>query len=153
MKVIGSGSPTNLTLRLREREVSGLDRELDRREALAGENPCDGAKGTVELSATQVRAQIMAARRRLDGAVKLDHARVEVTGPTWLLAPVISSAAAAAAEQLARTMLRFARDGRGVDDAEELREAIGDASAWSETLIACRYAQHGPPPCTRTSGG
>jgi hypothetical protein len=49
-------------------------------------------------------------------------------------------------------MLRFTRDGQGVDDAEELREAIGNASAWSETLIACRYAQHGPLPGTRMSG-
>jgi hypothetical protein len=80
MKVIGSGSPTSLTLRLREREVSGLNRELDRRKAIAGENPNDGAEGTVALSATQVRAEIVAARRRLDGAVKLVRARVEVTG-------------------------------------------------------------------------
>jgi hypothetical protein len=153
MKVMGSGSPTNLTLRLREREVSGLDRELDRREAMTGADPSAGAEGTPGLSPTQVRAEIVAARERLAGAVKLDRARVEITGPTWLLAPLISFAAGAAAERLARTILRFTRGERDVDDAEELREAIGDASAWSETLIACRYAQHGPPPGTRTSSG
>lgn len=149
MKVMGSGSPAHLTLRLREREVSGLDRALELREAMAG----GSSDATLELSPTQVRAEIVAARERLAGAAKLEQARVEITGPTWLLAPVISSAASAAAERLATTMLRFTRDGRGVDDAEELREAIGDASAWSETLIACRHAQHGPPSGARTSGG
>jgi hypothetical protein len=153
MKVMGSGSPAHLTLRLRGREVSGLDRELELREAVAGGDPRDGAGGTLELSPTQVRAEIAAARERLAGAAKLEQARVEITGPTWLLAPVISSAAGAAAERLTTTMLRFTRDGRGVDDAEELREAIGDASAWSETLIACRHAQHGPPSGARTSDG
>jgi hypothetical protein len=149
MKVMGSGSPAHLTLRLREREVSGLDRALELREAMAG----GSSDATLELSPTQVRAEIAAVRERLAGAAKLEQARVEITGPTWLLAPVISSAAGAAAERLATTMLRFTRDGRGVDDAEELREAIGDASAWNETLIACRHAQHGPPSGARMSDG
>jgi hypothetical protein len=148
MKVMGSGSPAYLTLRLREREVSGLDRALELREAMAG----GSSDATLELSPTQVRAEIAAARERLAGAAELEQARVEITGPTWLLAPVISSATGAAAERLATTMLRFTRDGRGVEDAEELRAAIGDASAWSETLIACRHAQHGPPSGARTSG-
>jgi hypothetical protein len=73
MKVMGSGSPAHLTLRLREREVLGLDRALELREAMAG----GSSDATLELSPTQVRAEIAAARERLAGAAKLEQARVE----------------------------------------------------------------------------
>jgi hypothetical protein len=37
MKVVGSGSPVALTLRLREREINGLSDELDHRRRVADE--------------------------------------------------------------------------------------------------------------------
>jgi hypothetical protein len=56
-----------------------------------------------------------------------------------LLAPAIRGASIEASERLVDALRRFADE--NVGSAEELRDAVGDASAWSETLIELDHAE------------
>jgi hypothetical protein len=65
--------------------------------------------------------------------------RYVVTGPTWLLGQALRGVSIEAAEQLAETLRRFVDEGG--PSAAELREAVRDAAAWSETLIGLDHAE------------
>jgi hypothetical protein len=142
MKVIGIGNPAALTLRLREREVKGLDEELRHRAAVAEDAQVTGTP-LVRIdrkSATEVIVAVAALRDRLATTGPNEQGRVVVTGPTWLLGPAIICATIEASEQLAGAMRRFV-DGDGCT-ATELREAVSDATAWSETLIGYDHVEN-----------
>lgn len=142
MKVIGIGNPAALTLRLREREVKGLDEELRHRAAVAEDAQATGTPlvRVDRKSATEVIVAVAALRDRLATTGPNDQRRVVVTGPTWLLGPAIIGATLEASEQLAGAMRRFV-DGDGCT-ATELREAVSDATAWSETLIGYDHVEN-----------
>ena len=64
-----------------------------------------------------------------------------VVGPTALLGPAIRGAAAQAARQLLETLTRFSDHERRCT-SDELREAVGTAAAWSESLMAYDYVEN-----------
>jgi hypothetical protein len=142
MKVIGIGNPAALTLRLREREVKGLDEELRHRAAVAEDAQATGTPlvRVDRKSATEVIVAVAALRDRLATTSPNEQGRVVVTGPTWLLGPAIIGTTLEASEQLAGAMRRFV-DGDGCA-AVELREAVSDAAAWSETLIGYDHVEN-----------
>jgi hypothetical protein len=148
MKVIGTGSPEMLTLRLREREVVGLREDLGHRASVA-----DDAEATLQergfgarigedgRTAAETLAAVAALLDRLATAQPNEQGRVVVSGPTWLLGPAIRGATAEAAEQLVTALERFI-SGEGCTPVE-LRDAVSTASAWSETLIGYGHVQNG----------
>lgn len=147
MKVVGTGSPVMLTLRLRERETKGLSDELDHRRRVADEAMETALERGRDLSAVrddgrtpvEVAQAIVVMQDLIARATPNAQERVVVTGPTWLLGPAIRGASIDAAERLVDALRRFADEDRG--SAEELRDAVGDASAWSETLIGLDHAE------------
>jgi hypothetical protein len=130
MKVIGTGNPIALTLRLREHEVDGLREELRQRELVAEDALANGDQfGRVDRKTPiEVREAAVAMRNQLDVAEANEQGRVVVTGPTWLLGPSIITATIEAGEQFAAP--------------EALRDAISTASAWSETLIGYDHVEN-----------
>jgi hypothetical protein len=142
MKVVGSGNPAALTLRLREREVDGLRDEMRHREAGAEDALSNGLDlGRVDRKTPiEVREAAVAMQRHLDAASVNEQGRVVVTGPTWLLGPSIVCATIEAAERLAAAIQRFVDADDG--DAEELRGAVSCAAAWSETMIGYDHAEN-----------
>lgn len=147
MKVVGTGSPLALTLRLREREIKGLSEELEQRRRVADDavetaldggrdlaSVRDGGRTPAEIGVAAVAMQDVIARASANA-----EGRYVVTGPTWLLAPAIRGASIDASERLVEALRRFADE--NVGSAEELRDAVGDASAWSETLIGLDHAE------------
>jgi hypothetical protein len=147
MKVVGTGSPVALTLRLREREIKGLSDELEHRRRVADEametaldqgrdltSVRDDGRTPAEIVSAIVVMQDVIAR-----ATPNAENRLVVTGPTWLLAPAIRGAAIDASERLVDALRRFADEHEWA--AEDLRDAVGDASAWSETLIGLDHAE------------
>jgi hypothetical protein len=148
MKVIGTGGPAVLTLRLREREVEGLKDELMHRGLVAEEakaslreeaddrpSVIDGARTPSEIIEAVAEMQ-----EHLANAEPNEQGRVVVIGPTWLLGPAIRGAAVEAAEQLVSALRRFAE--AKDSSADELRDAVAVASAWSETLIGYEHVQN-----------
>jgi hypothetical protein len=148
MKVIGTGNPEMLTLRLREREVAGLKEDLGHRASVA-----DDAETTLQergfgapigddtRSSAEMLAAITALLDRLTAALPNEQGRVVVSGPTWLLGPAIRGATAEAAEQLVTALERFISSEGSAPD--QLRDAVSTASAWSETLIGYDHVQNG----------
>jgi hypothetical protein len=147
MKVVGTGSPVALTLRLREREITGLSEELDHRRRVADEAMEAARERGRDLSAVrddgrtpgEVAGAIVVMQEVIARAVPNAQERLVVTGPTWLLAPAIRGASIEASERLVDALRRFADE--NVGSAEELRDAVGDAAAWSETLIGLDHAE------------
>lgn len=147
MKVVGTGSPTALTLRLREREIKGLSDELEQRRLVADEamdTALDQGRALTPIredgrTPAEVVSAIVAMQDVISRAILNAEHRFVVTGPTWLLAPAIRGAAIDACERLVDAFWRFANEDGGT--AEELRDAVGDASAWSETLIGLEHAE------------
>jgi hypothetical protein len=148
MKVIGTGNPEMLTLRLRERELAGLKEDLGHRASVA-----DDAEATLQehgfgapigddgRTSAEILAAITGLLDRLATAQPNEQGRVVVSGPTWLLGPAIRGATAEAAEQLVAALERFISN----EDCTpvELRDAVSTASAWSETLIGYDLVQNG----------
>jgi hypothetical protein len=148
MKVIGTGNPEMLTLRLRERELAGLKEDLGHRasvaddaEATLQERGFDAPIGDDGRTSAEVLAAIAGLLDRLATAQPNEQGRVVVSGPTWLLGPAIRGATAEAAEQLVSALERFISS-EGCTPVE-LRDAVSTASAWSETLIGYDHVQNG----------
>jgi hypothetical protein len=143
MKVVGTGNPAMLTLRLREREVAGLKEELGHQAAVADdaerERP-DEPMAATGRSPGEILPTVLALLDNLTAAEPNEQGRVVVVGPTWLLGPAIRGATTEAAEQLVSVLRRFA-SAEG-STAEELRDAVSAASAWSETLIGYEHVQN-----------
>lgn len=150
MKVVGTGAPVMLILRLAPREVEGLRDELFHRRAgkteaaaIAHErSPGAGAGGgTPEVEDHHEELVVIAgvldqlARKEPNSA-----GRIEIVGPTWLLGPSIRAAAVEAGHRLLDALERFSK-GRGCT-ADELRNAMANAAAWSESLLAYDYVDN-----------
>jgi hypothetical protein len=144
MKVVGTGNPAMLTLRLREREVTGLKEELGHQAAVADdaerERPDEPMAATGRRPSEILPVILKLLDELATTAEPNEQGRVVVVGPTWLLGPAIRGATTEAAEQLVSVLRRFpsAED----STAEELRDAVSAASAWSETLIGYEHAQN-----------
>ncbi|WP_324908457.1 hypothetical protein [Baekduia sp.] len=147
MKVVGTGAPVALTLRLRERELRGLSDELEHRRRVvdeAMETAIDQGRGFVSerddgRTSAEIVLAIVAMQDLITRAVPNAESRFVITGPTWLLGPAIRGASIDATERLVDALRKFADSGRS---AEGLRDAVGDASAWSETLIGLDHAEN-----------
>lgn len=149
MKVVGSGSPSMLTVRAKSSEVRLLrDILCDRRAevviAATGALAQRGREGE-DLDDREVEdrhEELFWIARLLDGLRKpvppgQPH---ELVGPTWLLDPIIRGAAAEAAERLSEAVDRF-RAGDGKLAPDELRAAVDAAGASTATLIGLDHAQ------------
>jgi hypothetical protein len=145
MKVTGTGNPASLTLRLREREVAGLKEELGHQAAVADDAERERPDEPMAAAAGRRPGEILPAVLKLldelaTTAEPNEQGRVVVVGPTWLLGPAIRGATTEAAEQLVSVLRRFpSAEG---STAEELRDAVSAASAWSETLIGYEHVQN-----------
>ena len=114
MKVIGTGNPEMLTLRLRERELAGLKEDLGHRASVADDAEVtvkkrgfDAPIGSDGRTSAEILAAVTALLDRLATAQPNEQGRVVVSGPTWLLGPAIRGATAEAAEQLVSALERF----------------------------------------------
>jgi hypothetical protein len=148
MKVIGTGNPELLTLRLRERELAGLKEDLGHRAAVADDSEVtlqergfDASVGDDGRTSAEILAAVTGLLDRLATAQPNEQGRVVVSGPTWLLGPAIRGATAEAAERLVGALERFISS-EGCAPVE-LRDAVSTASAWSETLIGYDHVQNG----------
>ncbi|HET6507400.1 MAG TPA: hypothetical protein VFG42_11485 [Baekduia sp.] len=90
-------------------------------------------------TSAEIVLAIVAMQDLITRAVPNAESRFVITGPTWLLGPAIRGASIDATERLVDALRKFADSGRS---AEGLRDAVGDASAWSETLIGLDHAEN-----------
>lgn len=149
MKVVGTGSPLALTLRLREREIKGLSEELEQRCRVADDAVQTALDGGRDLSSVrdagrtpaEIGVAVVAMQDVIARASANAEGRYVVTGPTWLLGPTIRGASIEASERLVEVLRRFADGGSDAPPSEELRDAVGDAAAWSETLMGLEHAE------------
>lgn len=154
MKVIGTGSPAMLTLRLEECEIEVLCDELQHRRAVKAEAAAvahersagQGAgAGTREVEDPHDELVVIAGvLDQLSGGGRPSDersgGRAEIVGPTWLLGPSIRGATAEAAHRLLATLDRY-RDERACT-AEEMRAAVKTVTAWVETMVDYDYTEN-----------
>lgn len=146
MKVIGTGAPAALTLRLSAGQRDALCDELHHRRAIAIEtlshrSSGDGAAavlGGVHEEQHERLLAIGAMLDQLEGRTLGDS--VEVVGPTWLLGPSIGGATTEAIHRLLTAdAVTTAMDSvRSV----ELLGAAQTALAWVETRLAYEHVDH-----------
>jgi hypothetical protein len=150
MKVVGTGAPRMLTVRLKSCEVKVLRDELHHRraaitEAAAGahaHSTSPGA-GAGDREVEDRHDELFLISRVLDdlrAPTPPDQPR-QIVGPTWLLAPVIRGAAVEAAERLRDAVSAFASD-TCARTPDELRAAVDTASALAATLIGLDHAEN-----------
>jgi hypothetical protein len=124
VKVIGTGSPTKLVIRLAPAEQAAFAQELvARRDAAARAMAID------ELAAVQ---------RVLDqiDAPDAPRERLTISGPTPLLHDIVREAARSATDDL-RTLVAQLDTRAATDVVPQLQAAAGAAQACVSTLIAC----------------
>jgi hypothetical protein len=147
MKVVGTGSPVALTLRLSEREIKHLSDELEHRHRVAGDalqTAIDQGRGFTAVRddgrpPADVMLGIVAMLEVIAQTIPNAQGRYVITGPTWLLGQAIRGVSIEVTEQLAETLRRFVDE--AAPSAAELRDAVRDAAAWSETLIGLDHAE------------
>jgi hypothetical protein len=147
MKVVGTGSPMMLTLRVKSCEVAVLREVLccRRADAVAA---AAAARGRIGESRTDADAEaphdeMFLIAKLLDGLrqhVSFDQPRV-LEGPTWLLDPLIRDAASEAVGRLSEAVDVFRAD-RGRLSSDALRATMDAASACTATLIALDFVQN-----------
>jgi hypothetical protein len=148
VKVVGTGAPWMLTIRVKSCEVKVLRDELEERRAVAVEaaanaqatqrRPAPGANTAV---VEPHHDELFVISRLLDDLrrhVPRDQPR-ELVGPTWLLDPVIRGAAGEAVERLREIVDAFQAD-KGRVTPDELRAALDTACASTATLIGLDHA-------------
>ncbi len=150
MKVIGTGAPVMLTLRLAHCEVDGLRAELYRRRATETDAAGSAHRQTggyrvdraddLEQSHRELVA-LTGLLDQLDGPGSTAGGHIEVVGPTSLLGPAIRSAAGEAARDLAETLERF-NDPERRCTAQQLKHAVANATAWAESLADYDYVEN-----------
>ena len=146
MKVLGSGSPLMLTVRLKACEVSVWDGVLCRRRseavAAAGMEPAVTAL-PANMEAEGPHEEMFVISRLLDDLHRslADGQARELVGPTWLLDPVIRDAATEAVERLGDAVDVFRADKDGMS-ADELRAAVDAAGACAASLIGLDFVQN-----------
>src|SRR3954468_6542175 len=146
MKVLGSGSPLMLTVRLKSCEVSVWDGVLCRRRseavAAAGMEPAAFAlPGNMEAEGPHEEMFVLA--RLLDDLHRspAEGQARELIGPTWLLDPVIRDAASEAVERLSDAVDVFRAD-TGTLSSDDVRAAVDTAGACTASLIALDFVQN-----------
>jgi hypothetical protein len=140
VKVSGTGSPIMLTICVGPSDVRLLREELEERRSLVIEAlvqaPRLEAAGENHAQAER-HEELVVISRALDELrehVPRDQPRT-MTGPTWLLDPVIRSVAGTAVEQLCEAVETFASD-RGRVTPDELRAVLDTACRSTAALIA-----------------
>lgn len=149
MKVVGTGSPAMLTLRLEECEIEVLRDELRHRRAVmadaathAHERSTGPGAGGGTREVEDPHDDLIVIAGVLDQIARWDRAAepLEIVGPTWLLGPSIRAATSEAAHQLLGTLDRY-RD-EGACTAEEMRDAVKVATAWVETVLDYDFVEN-----------
>jgi hypothetical protein len=150
MKVVGTGAPRMLTIRLKPCEVTVFRDELHHRRAAVTEAAAAAHAGTAAPTALAGDRDVEDRHDELFLITALlDQLRMpapagqarEIVGPTWLLAPIIRGVAGEAAYRLQSAVDQF-REDRGTPTADELRAAVDTASACAATLIGLDYAEN-----------
>ena len=148
MKVVGTGSPTMLTIRLKTSEIPVLRDELEERRAVAIEAVAGVHGGATVRGATiadsrdgQGTEELLLISKLLDDLRVRVHEDqpLEIVGPTWLLDPVIRGAAGEAVERLRLAVDAFRLD-RGRVTPDEVRGAVDAVCASTATLIGLDHA-------------
>jgi hypothetical protein len=148
MKVIGTGAPRMLTVRLRSCELAVLRDELLHRraaitEAAAHAQATGDAPGAGDRAIEGRYDELLLISRLLDELhAYAPRARSrQIVGPTWLLGPVIRGAATEAVERLRDAVTGFAAD-TGAPSPVELRAALETACACTATLMGLDHAEN-----------
>lgn len=148
MKVVGTGSPTMLTIRLKTCEIPVFRDELEERRAVAIEAMAHAheratGRGATIADSGEERAtdELVLISRLLDDLRPRVHADqpLELVGPTWLLEEVIRGAAGEAVERLRLAVEAFRLD-RDRITPDEVRGAVDAVCASTATLIGLDYA-------------
>jgi hypothetical protein len=150
MKVVGTGAPRMLTIRLKPCEVGVFRDELHHRRAAVTE-------AAAAAHSRSVAPTTLAGDRDVEDhhdelfliMTLLDELRTpvppgqprELVGPTWLLGPIIRGVAGEAVDRLQSAVERF-REDRGTPTPDELRGALDCACACTATLIGLDYADN-----------
>jgi hypothetical protein len=149
VKVVGTGAPRMLTIRVEPCEVDVLCDELDNHRTVAVDaatrtraNPAASSAGAGDREVEDRDDELYLICRLLDELRAPSPAGQprEIVAPTWLLAPVIRGAAAFAAERLAHMISTFGA-AQGSPTREELRAAIDAARACGDTLVGLDHAE------------
>jgi hypothetical protein len=155
VKVIGTGAPRMLTIRVAPCELDVLRDELEVRRGVIVEAAAHARRraGTARPAVPGVERPERELERRHDELLLiselLDALRRpapggeprELIGPTWLLGAVIRGASGEAIDRLVQRAAEF-REDRGQCSPERLRAALATAAAWVETLIGLDYADN-----------
>jgi len=150
MKVVGTGAPRMLTVRLKSCEINVLRDELHHRRAVITEAVAAAEAKSTPRRADDRDAEIQHRHDELALISRLlDQLHTwspqeqprEIVGPTWLLGPVIRGAAGEAVERLLTAVGEFCED-RGTPTPEQLRAAVDSAGAWTATLIGLDFAEN-----------
>jgi hypothetical protein len=149
MKVVGTGSPTMLTIRVKRCEVGVLrDVLTDRRDAALEAGAAHAARRRAgrpftAIESEQPETEVLVLTKLLE-ALRADGAPRELrtlVGPTALLDPIVRGAAAEAAERLCAAVDVFRAD-IGKLSADQLRAAVEAAAASAATLIGLDHVQN-----------
>jgi hypothetical protein len=145
MKVVGTGSPMMLSLRIKSCEVAVVREVLCRRraEAVAAAAGSPASPPPAAADAEERHDEMFVIAKLLDDVRRhVPGGQPQVLeGPTWLLDPVIRDAASEAVERLSEAVDLFRAD-RGRMSRDGLRAAVDTASACAATLIALDYVQN-----------
>jgi hypothetical protein len=146
VKVLGTGSPMMLTLRVRSCEVAVLRDVLCARRAEAVASAALQAPevaATCDVDRERPHDEMFAISKALDDLRRHtppEQPRV-IVGPTWLLDSVIRDAASEAVERLSEAVDVFRAD-TGRMSADTVRTASETASASVATLLGLDYVQN-----------
>ncbi len=136
-----------LVVRVKSCEVGVWRDVLCRRRAeavaAAGTTPAKSADAGLGIVAEGPHDEIFVIARVLDALCRAlpEGQPRELSGPTWLLDPVIRDAASEAAERLSEEVEVFRADGVGTS-ADRLRSAVETVGACAATLIGLDYVQN-----------
>jgi hypothetical protein len=135
MKVVGTGAPLMLTVRVKQAEIALWRNVLcDRQDRVSSD-----ATGSDDARPADEPGLITNLLHALRQPVP-DGQPLELVGPTWLLDSVIRDVASEAAEQLSEAIDVF-RSGRKQLTADALRARADTALASTATLIRLDHVQ------------
>ena len=139
MKVVGTGAPRMLTVRLRQCEVAVFRDELRERRTDVVDATAAASRDDSEVD--RCHDELFLITGLLDQLRTAQQGARELVGPTWLLAPIIRGAACKAAARFVNAVQEFSED-CGTPTPDELRAAAETASASTATLIGLDRAEN-----------
>lgn len=137
MKVVGTGAPRTLELRLKSCEIAVWRDVL--REAHAKELGADGDGASADPGDTLARLSRL--MREAYAPWRTDQP-VQIVGPTSLLSPLVRTAANKAIDRYVTVATGFLCEAASVHP-DHVRAALDTASAWTATLLALNRVEHG----------